>query len=336
MHVVPTHAHLQVEVAQVEVDRQELSLQLVIADVVVEVALGVYIHVVAAEGVAQGGTGETAWMDGNFAACHQALAQTERDVGVDGDGRLQRYVEAYLHSGILLGVVAHAAMQLHRLAFARREDEAYPVGCVPRLYDIVPDARHLPECRFEQFLGHDTALGSLVEQVNTHGRGDFLLQPGINAVADVDVELLTQEPFVLWCHVLERLADDAMLLGHYLRTNGMQDYGLERVVDADALLQGDDVVPVAHGQLLAPSDERVDGGLRETGRAVALGVYLQMQVGDGEVLFHLVLTVHVDNLAQYAHGASQVLGLFGCALHGDADDDVGTHLAGDVSRIVVL
>ena len=61
-----------------------------------------------------------------------------------------------------------------------------------------------------------------------------------------------------------------------------------------------------------------------------------MQVGDGEVLVEFVLTVHIYNLADDAHRTTHVLGCLRCALHGYADDDVGTHLSGEVCGIVVL
>ena len=116
----------------------------------------------------------------------------------------------------------------------------------------------------------------------------------------------------------------------------MQDHGTERVVDADALLQGDNLVPVAHGLLLTTAHQRVDGCERETGGVVALRVHSQMQVGDGEVLVEFVLTVHIHDLADDAHRTTHVLGCLRCALHGHADNDVGTHLTGEVCRIVVL
>ena len=41
----------------------------------------------------------------------------------------------------------------------------------------------------------------------------------------------------------------------------MQNGGTERLVDADALLQGNDFVPVAHALFLASANQRVDGSL---------------------------------------------------------------------------
>ena len=150
------------------------------------------------------------------------------------------------------------------------------------------------------------------------------------------MELLAEELLVLRRHILKRDVDDAMLFGHHLRAQRMQYLGTECVVDADALLQGDDFVPVAHGLLLTTAHQGVDGCQRETGGVVALGVYRQMQVGDGEVLVEFVLTVHVHDLADDAHCATHVLGRLRRTLHRHADDDVGSHLTGEVCRIVVL
>ena len=61
-----------------------------------------------------------------------------------------------------------------------------------------------------------------------------------------------------------------------------------------------------------------------------------MQVRNGKVLFDLVLTVHIDNLAEDAKRAFDIICRLCLALHGDANDDVGSHLAGNVGRIVVL
>ena len=61
-----------------------------------------------------------------------------------------------------------------------------------------------------------------------------------------------------------------------------------------------------------------------------------MQVGDGQVFIILVLTVHVHDLTDDAHGAAHVFCHLRRTLHGDTDDDLGPHLAGDVSRIVIL
>ena len=60
-----------------------------------------------------------------------------------------------------------------------------------------------------------------------------------------------------------------------------------------------------------------------------------MKVGDGEILVILVFAVDINNLAEDAHGSTQILGILRRTLNGDADDDVGPHLTGDVGRIVV-
>ena len=61
-----------------------------------------------------------------------------------------------------------------------------------------------------------------------------------------------------------------------------------------------------------------------------------MQVGNGEVLVELILTVYVDNLAEDAHGTTDILGYFRSSLYGDTDDNLGTHLAGKVGRVIVF
>ena len=85
-------------------------MELVVADVVVEVAVGINIHVVAPESITERGAGETAGMDGDFTARHHSSTQSQRDVGINRNGCLQRNVEAQLYRGIFLCVEAHAGM----------------------------------------------------------------------------------------------------------------------------------------------------------------------------------------------------------------------------------
>ena len=319
VHEVPACRQLQVEVLEVEVDGRQLSLKLVVKNVVGPVAFHIDVYVVAAELVADGRTCEAGRVDGQVDTCLQTLAQSEGDVGVDRHGCLQRDVEAQLHGGILLGVEAEPRMQLHVLAVACREHHAHTVA-----------------------IGHQTALGCLVEQVDAHTGGKLLLQGSIDIAVILtlllvlEVEFLSDEPFVLGFHVLERVAGNALPLGEHLRTQRVENGWTERLAESHALLQADDVVPVAHGFLLTATDERVDGGRREAGRAIALGIYLHVQVGNGQVLVVFVLAIHVNNLTDDAHGVAHVVGNLRGTLHGDADDDVGTHLAGDVGRIVVF
>ena len=82
---VPTQAHLQIEVAQVEVDGHKLSLELVVADVIADVAVGVDVNVVTPERVTERGTCKAAGMDGEFTTRHHALSQTQRDIGIDSN-----------------------------------------------------------------------------------------------------------------------------------------------------------------------------------------------------------------------------------------------------------
>ena len=319
--------------AEVEVDGRELALELVVEDVVGAVALHVNIHVVTAELIAERRAGEAAGVDGQVGACLQALAQPDGDVGVHGHGRLQRNVESQLYGGILLDVVAEAGIELHRLALAGRQYHVYAVGLLPFLLKVGTDGARGGLALLAR---HHAALGRLVEQVDAHGRGDFLFQPGVDVGTGGQVELLAQEALVLRCHVLEGDVDDAVLLGHHLGTQRMVFVGAETLVDADALFQRDNLVPVSHGLLLAAAHQRVDGVEREAGGVVALGVDSHVEVGHLDVLVDFVLTVDVDNLTQDAHGAAQVLGTLRRSLHGDADDDVGAHFAGNVNGVVVL
>ena len=116
VQVVPTQTELQVEATQVEVDRYELCLRLVVADVIVALTFDIHVYIVAIEGVTQLRTGEEARMSSNLTACKHTFTQSQGDIGVDGDSGLQRDIEAYLHCRILLGVETEAGMQLQRLA----------------------------------------------------------------------------------------------------------------------------------------------------------------------------------------------------------------------------
>ena len=76
VHEVPAQTHLNVDVAQVVVDRQELCLELIVKDAIVTVAVSVDVNIVAAECIAKRGTREATGMDGDFAASHHELAQS--------------------------------------------------------------------------------------------------------------------------------------------------------------------------------------------------------------------------------------------------------------------
>ena len=150
------------------------------------------------------------------------------------------------------------------------------------------------------------------------------------------MELLTKETLILWCHVLEGNVKNAMLLCHHLRTQRMQEYWSVVVSNTDTALQGDDLIPVAHGFFLTSTYQCVDGSQRETRGIVALRIDSHVQVGHLDVLIYFVLTVYVDDLTQDTHRASHILRLFRRSLYSNANDDLGSHLAGDIDRIVVL
>ena len=125
------------------------------------------------------------------------------------------------------------------------------------------------------------ALGCLVEQVYTHRGSELLLQVSIDTVILLQMEFLAQELFILWCHILEGIGYHMLLLGHYLRTQGVINHRTERIIDANALLQGDDLVPMAHGLLLTSANEGVDGFECKTGSIIALGIHTHVYIGNG-------------------------------------------------------
>ena len=150
------------------------------------------------------------------------------------------------------------------------------------------------------------------------------------------MELLAQELLVRRRHILEVIGYHMLFLRHHLRAQRVVNHGAERVVDADALLQGDDLVPVAHGLLLTSANQGVDGLERKAGSIVALGIHTHMYVGDGQVLLHLVLTVHIYYLTDDAHRTTHVVGLLRRTLHSNTYYNISPHLAGYVNGIVIL
>ena len=74
VHIVPTQTKLQIEVTQVEIDRCQLALELIIEDIVFAIALHIHIHVVAAESVAEHRACEETGVNGQFCTRHQAFA----------------------------------------------------------------------------------------------------------------------------------------------------------------------------------------------------------------------------------------------------------------------
>ena len=90
-----------------------------------------------------------------------------------------------------------------------------------------------------------------------------------------------------------------------------------------------------HGRFLASPDERVDGSGIERSRAISRGVHPDRNVGDGNVVFIFVFTVHVYNLRDDSPGGDDLVGSLSLALQRHSDDIVGSHLTCDVSRIVI-
>ena len=127
VHEVPAQPHLQVEVIQIEVDGNEVTLELIVEDRIGQVAFHIDVNVVAVKFKADGRTCETTRMDHQFGACLQALAQSQREIRTDGYGGLQRNVESQLHSGIFLCIETETCIKLYRLAVAGRKDDAHAV-----------------------------------------------------------------------------------------------------------------------------------------------------------------------------------------------------------------
>ena len=92
---------------------------------------------------------------------------------------------------------------------------------------------------------------------------------------------------------------------------------------------------MASGLLFATTEQRVDGSRIEAGSAVALRIHADGHIGDAEVLVVFVQRVNVHNLHQDVERTAQFIGFPQRVLDGDADDDIGSQLSGEVCRVVV-
>ena len=312
VHIVPAQAHLHVEMTHVKVDRCEFSLELVIEDVVGAVAFQIDVDIVLTERITERRSRKAARMDSQLTTCHQAFAKAQRDIGADGDGCLQRDVESQLHSSIFLSIVAHTSMELHRFAGTSREDDTHTI-----------------------VVGHQSALGRLIEQIDTHGRGDGLLEPSIYTIRLAQMEFLFQETLILRRHIPENEVGNALFLSHHLWTQGMQDSGTERLFNANTLFQGNNLVPMAHSLFLAITDEGVDGLRRETDCAELTRIDIEMQVCNGNVVLVFIDTVDINNLAEHTHGALDIASRLLLARQGDTNHDVGSHVTRHINGVVV-
>ena len=291
---------------EAEVDGQQFSLELIVTDVIIEIAIPIYIQVVTTERIAERGSCEATGVDGELTASHESFAQSQRDICIHRYGRLQGNVKTNLQGCILLVVVPHASMYLHCLTFTSCEHHTHTIGLSPNAILRVPDTRnpHAPS-NLRQMFGHQTAFCCLVEQIHAHRCSKLLFQLGVDTVFIgqflIQSEFLTKEAFILWCHILKRIAKDAVLISHHARTNRMENLRLVRLLHTDALFQGDELIPMTHGFLLTTAYQRVDSCLREAGRSITLGVHLHVQIGDGYIIVILVLTVYINNLIQNTH-----------------------------------
>ena len=99
--------------------------------------------------------------------------------------------------------------------------------------------------------------------------------------------------------------------------------------------QRHNLVPMGHGGFLAAAYQRIDGGLRETGGAIAFRIHADVDVRQTLVLLVFIHAEPVGNLCYNLRSRLQLVGRLRHVLDIDANDVVGTHLAGDVGREVV-
>ena len=102
------------------------------------------------------------------------------------------------------------------------------------------------------------------------------------------MEFLAQERFVLRCHILETETSDVLARRHRIWLQWMVDDRTERIVDTDALLQGNNLVPMLHGLFLTIAYQRVSSLRCEAGSRELAGIHIHVEVGDGDVLCHFV------------------------------------------------
>lgn len=127
----------------------------------------------------------------------------------------------------------------------------------------------------------------------------------------------------------------------FVRTGGLRmtrdGFVLPRgeAVDTVMATESDEFVPMATGFPVAASDKGVDGGGEEAGGAVAVDVHLDKYIAHGDIFLVFVFGVDVDNLCKDGGCVVDFVGVERVALDGDADDDVGAHLSGEVSGVVV-
>ena len=82
-------------------------------------------------------------------------------------------------------------------------------------------------------------------------------------------------------------------------------------------------------------DKLVDSVVVKTGSIVTFCVHADRYIGNGKILVVFVLAVDIDDLTEDADGVSQLIAGFRSTLNSHANDDVCTHFACDVCRVVV-
>ena len=95
-------------------------------------------------------------------------------------------------------------------------------------------------------------------------------------------------------------------------------------------------VPMSHGSLLATTYQCIDSFCRETDSAVWPRIDHHQKIGDIHVLFNLVASAHANIEVHHIESCCHLVRIGFIADKTHADDIIGTHLLGQVSRIIVL
>lgn len=112
-------------------------------------------------------------------------------------------------------------------------------------------------------------------------------------------------------------------------------FGHEVRCDANLAFQVEEALPVAPCCQFAPLQKYLYSLLVEAGRRIAFHVDMDVDIA---VLYVLIVLFHphqVDDLPRDVGQRVELVGTDQPFLHIDTDDDVGTHLPGNVHRIVV-
>ena len=316
--VVPFGSDADIEVSHVEVQRRHVESVLVVGDVITLLTVLIDINVVVSKRIGDGGPDEAHGVEAPVDLSHRALAEAH------GEVEFHRHLCAQRDCGI--------GLQSNLLLIVETDTDA---DCIGFLRTSGKDNLCSGSAVFEiDSMTLNTIVGALVEEVEAHGGGNELSTIGVDAVALLEIKLVTDEEFVTLRHVYEIQSTYLKLRWRHKRIV-LDKNAFFRVADAQFGFQGQQFVPMAHGLFLAAADEGVNGCMGKGSGAVASSVDADRDVGDGEVFLIFVLTVNVDNLRDDSACGTDVVGRLLLALHGDTDDIVSAHLTGNVGREIV-